>query len=105
MLDYYSLGPYIRRSGEVEMSINFEFRRVGEKYFVVDGFNETLAVVGPEGLPAKPGIIAELDRVCPAHETLVDFIKRRAETGFGAIGPQSGGNGGKGGGFEGGPRS
>jgi hypothetical protein len=63
------------------MAISFAFRRVGEKYFVVDGSNETLAVVGPDGLTAKPGVIAELDRVCPACETLVDFIKRRAVAG------------------------
>lgn len=66
------------------MAITFGFRRVGEKYFVVDGLNETLAVVGPEGLTAKPGVIAELDNVCPANETLVDFIKRRALLASGA---------------------
>ncbi|GEM_PF-5043367 len=64
--------------------VNFVFRKIGEKYFVVDGSNETLAVVGPEGLTAKPGIIAELDQICPASETLVDYIKRRATVGVGA---------------------
>jgi hypothetical protein len=63
--------------------INFEFRKIGEKYFVVDGFNETLAVIGPDGLTAKPGIVAELDRICPQSETLVDYIKRRATIGVG----------------------
>jgi hypothetical protein len=63
------------------MAILFEFRRVGDKYFVVNDANETVAVVGPEGLSAKPNIIDELDRICPARETLVDFIKRRAAPG------------------------
>jgi hypothetical protein len=63
--------------------INFEFRRIGEKYFVVDGFNETLAVVGPDGFSAKPGVIAELDKICPQSETLIDYIKRRAIAGVG----------------------
>lgn len=63
--------------------VNLEFRKIGEKYFVVDGFNETLAVIGPDGLTAKPGIIAELDRICPQHETLIDFVKRRALLGVG----------------------
>ena len=61
--------------------LSFEFRKIGEKYFVVDGFNETLAVVGPDGLSAKSGIIAELDKICPQCETLVDYIKRRAIVG------------------------
>jgi hypothetical protein len=85
------------------MAINFEFRRVGEKYFVVDGYNETLAVLGPEGLTAKPGIIAELDRVCPAHETLVEYIKRRAALGLGMPGPRTDGDG-KGNGSPNGPQ-
>ncbi len=65
--------------------MDFEFKRIGDKYFVVDGSNETLAVLGPDGITAKLGIIAQLDRMCGSDETLVDYIKRRC------IGPGLGG--------------
>ena len=63
----------------------FVFRRIGDKYFVMDGSNETLALIGPDGFTAKPGVLAQLDNLCGSDETLVDYIKRQC------VGPSLGG--------------
>jgi hypothetical protein len=56
----------------------YQFKKIGDEYFVIDGFNETLAVVAPDGLTAKNEVIAELDKICPQDQTLIEFIRRQA---------------------------